>query len=637
MFDEGKGWNWTEEKEEMNTKSEGFYVEIHSPQQNSPPQISQNSPETNFGDQNSPLESVTLNQNSPHTPIIYSNQNSPENSSSVDSMTSLNQTGPRGDRTLTEIYERAEPVTLEYEELLLIDSEQPSSYREAAIYEAWIKAMKTELDAIERNNTWYLVDLPTGKKLIGLKWVFKVKKDSEGRIVKYKARLVARGFVQKQGIDFEEVFAPVARLDTIRLIIALAAQRNWEIHHLDVKSAFLNGELSEEVYVSQPEGFVVKGKEHKVYKLSKALYGLRQAPRAWNIRLDKSLKSIGFERCSHDQAVYTRNKKGCLLIVGVYVDDLIVTGSSEREISEFKEQMMKEFEMSDLGLLAYYLGIEVSQKKEGVLLKQTTYAKRILEEFGMNECNPTACPMDPKLKLEKDEDGEPIDPTQFRRIVGSLRYLTHTRPDLSFSVGLISRHMQKPTSLHQSALKQVLRYVKGTMDYGIMYRRDQGEKELVGFSDSDLGGDAMDYKSTSGMVFYLGENIITWQSQKQKTVALSSCEAELMAATTAACQAVWLESLLVEMTGYKGGPIKLCVDNKSAIALMKNPVFHGRSKHINMKYHFIRECVEKGLIKVEFVSSKEQKADILTKALARVNFIDMRKKLGVIKLEPSPI
>lgn len=426
-------------------------------------------------------------------------------------MTSLNQTGPRGYRTLSEIYERAEPLTLGPEELLLIDAEQPSSYQEASNYEAWRKAMKIELDAINRNHTWELVELPAGHKPIGLKSVFKVKKDTAGTIIKYKARLVSRGFVQKQGIDFEEVFAPVARLDTIRLIIAVAAQRNWEIHHLDVKSAFLNGDLSEEVYVSQPEGFVVKGKEHKVYKLSKALYGLRQAPRAWNIRLDKSLKNIGFERCSHDQAVYTRNKTGCSLVVGVYVDDLIVTGSNEREINKFKEQMMKEFEMSNLGLLSYYLGIEVSQTKEGVSLKQRTYAKRILEEFGMIDCNPTASPMDPKLKLVKDEDGESTDPTIFKRIIGSLRYLTHTRPDLSFSVGLISRHMQRPTSLHQKALKQVLRYVKGTVDYGIMYHRDQEPAErIIGFSDSDLGGDAMDYKSTSGMVFYLGKNIITW-------------------------------------------------------------------------------------------------------------------------------
>ena len=369
--------------------------------------------------------------------------------------------------------------------------------------------------------------------------------------------------------------------------------------------------------------------------MSKSLYGLKQAPRAWNTRLDRSMKSLGFKKCSKEQAVYTRNNGEEALIVGVYVDDLIVTGSSAEGINGFKEQMMKEFEMSDLGLLSYYLGIEVDQKKECITLRQTAYAKKILKQFEMADCNPSKYPMEAKLQLEKDEKGTPVDPTEYRRVIGCLGYLTHTRPDISYAVGMMSRHMEKPTSLHQQAVKHILHYVKGTTSYGIQYGRGSEDEELIGFTDSDLAGDIDGRKSTGGMAYNLNGNLITWQSQKQRTVALSACETEFMAATAAACQALWLRSLLSEVTGAEQKSVTLYVDNKSAIALMKNPVFHGRSKHIDTRFHFIRECVEKREIIVEFVSTRKQRADILTKALARVKFAEMRELLSVKNLEPS--
>ena len=348
----------------------------------------------------------------------------PFSSPSSHSSNSPNATGPKGYRSLNDIYARTHEVTLEPEELMLAETDQPSTFEEAVAHKVWREAMQAELDAIEKNKTWQRTSLPPGHKAIGLKWVYKVKKDSMGNVVKYKARLVAKGYVQKQGVDFKEVFAPVARLDTIRLILALAAQHGWSVHHLDVKSAFLNGDLEEEVYVTQPEGYVKKGEGDKVLKLFKALYGLRQAPRAWNVRLDKTMKGLCFLKSSQDPAVYTRNSKGKTLIVGVYVDDLIITGSHTQDIIEFKEQMKNEFEMSDLGLLAYYLGIEVSQKKWGIALRQTCYAKKILEQFGMQYCNPTKSPMEPKLKVDNDEGGEEIDSTEYRQLVGCLRYLT---------------------------------------------------------------------------------------------------------------------------------------------------------------------------------------------------------------------
>ncbi|GJZ41320.1 zinc finger, CCHC-type containing protein [Tanacetum coccineum] len=245
-------------------------------------------------------------------------------------------------------------------ENLLFTEEEPRNYKEASTDKKWIEAMEIELDSINKNNTWTLTTLPTNHKAIGLKWVYKTKRDAKGEIIKYKARLVAKGYVQEQGIDFDEVFAPVARIETVRLILALAAYHGWQVHHLDVKSAFLHGDLKEEVYVTQPEGFIQQGNSGKVYKLTKALYGLRQAPRAWNVKLDQTLKSLDFKKCNLEQAVYTKRSKTSTLIVGVYVDDLIITGTPRKEIDLFKSQMKDKFEMSDLGLLAYYLGIEVN-------------------------------------------------------------------------------------------------------------------------------------------------------------------------------------------------------------------------------------------------------------------------------------
>ncbi|GKE03009.1 putative RNA-directed DNA polymerase [Tanacetum coccineum] len=443
---------------------------------------------------------------------------------------------------------------------------------------------------------------------------------------------MAKGYVQKQGIDYEEVFAPVARIETVRLILALAGSYGWRVHHLDVKLAFLNGDLEEEVYVSQPEGYQKKGEVRKVYKLSKALYGLKQAPRAWNACLDRYLKSLGFVRCAYEYSVYTKKNQGDVLIIGVYVDDLVVTGSCPESVKKFKQDMSVKFEMSDLGLLSYYLGIQVSQQEDGITLKQEAYAKSILTKTRMLDCNPTKNPMEHKLKLLKEEEGELVNPTEYRSIVGGLRYLTHTRPDISFAVGVVSRFMEKPIVKHFQAVKRILRYVKGTLGYGLKYSKGGKNISLTGYTDSDLANDVNDRKSTGGMAFYVNGNLVTWASQKQRCVALSSCEAEFMAATMAACQGIWLRRLLNEITGQRIPPAALFVDNRSSIDLMKNPVFHGRSKHIDIRFHFIRECVENGKITVTHVCGKEQKADILTKPLARVKHKEMRSLIGIKKV-----
>lgn len=357
--------------------------------------------------------------------------------------------------------------------------------------------------------------------------------------------------MQRHGVDFDEVSAPVARIETVRLIIGMAATHRWELHHLDVKTAFLHGELREEVFIKQPEGYIRKGHESKVYKLRKALYGLRQVPRAWNEKLNAVLRSLKFERCLKEPSLYRKEKQGHLLVVAVYVDDLLLTGSSLDLILEFKQDMATRFEMSDLGRLSYYLGIEVTQQEGSIVLSQERYATRILEEAWMLGCNDVHIPMDAGLKLSKAEEEQRVDERDYRRNIGCLRYLLHTRPDLAYSVGVLSRYMHDPRESHKAALKQVLRYLQGTLACGLVFS-SKAQEGLVGYSDSSYNVDPDDGKSTTGHIFYLGGNPITWCSQKQEIVALSSCEAEFMAVTETAKQAIGYKTFLVKSLERRG-------------------------------------------------------------------------------------
>lgn len=527
------------------------------------------------------------------------------------------------------------------EELMLTTADEPTSFAEAEQEECWRQAMKEEMKSIEANGTWELATLPTGHRAIGLKWVFKVKRDGSGKVVRHKARLVAKGYVQRAGIDFDEVFAPVARIESVRVLLALAAHHGWEVHHMDVKSAFLNGDLKEQVFVAQPPGFVVDGKPDKVLRLHKALYGLRQAPRAWNAKLDAAMAQLSFQRSRSEHGVYTRSSSTSRLVVGVYVDDLIISGSSSKEIAAFKQEMRSIFSMSDLGLLSYYLGIEVSQNAHGITLCQAAYARKLLERCGMASCNSSSTPMEERLKLSKHSNSPAVNATEYRRMIGGLRYLVNTRPDLAFSVGYLSRFMEAPHQDHLMAVKRVLRYVAGTCEHGIHYKKSRegqaqlvgfsegGRAQLVGFSDADLAGDVDTRRSTSGVIFYLGDNPITWQSSKQKVVALSSCEAEYIAAATATCQALWLARLVTDMAGVQPRTPELKVDNQAAIALSKNPVFHDRSKHIDTKFHFIRECVDQGRIILQHTSTETQLADILTKPIGKTRFHKLCSLIGI--------
>lgn len=504
----------------------------------------------------------------------------------------------------------------------------PTNFEEAVKSPTWREAMDREIQAIERNGTWELTELPRGAKKIGVKWIFKTKLNEKGEVDKFKARLVAKGYTQQAGIDYTEVFAPVARWDTIRLILALAANRSWKVYQLDVKSAFLHGEISEEVFVDQPRGYEVKGEESKVYKLKKALYGLKQAPRAWFSKIESYFIKEGFERCLSDHTLFTKKgKDGGTLIISLYVDDLIFTGNNKQMFEEFKSSMKEEFDMSDLGCMKYFLGVEVVQSSAGIFISQKKYANEVLERFGMEQSNSVKNPIVPGNRLSIDEGGTRINSTVYKQMVGSLMYLTATRPDLMYVVSLIARFMEAPTVLHQQAVKRVFRYLKGTTELGILYRKG-GEGSLFAYSDSDYAGDLDGRKSTSGYVFKMSSGAVAWSSKKQPVVSLSTTEAEFIAAAACACQSVWMQRVLGKL-GLKQSKCTIFCDNNSAIKLSKNPVMHGRSKHIDVRFHFLRDLVNNGVVELVHCGSKDQLADILTKPLKLDLFLKMREQLGV--------
>ena len=633
IFDENKSWDWKNcEKEDS---IEPLSVEVGEYGNHGLNEKDELNPEEDKGDERDGSKAIITEgqrETEDHETEDLETKDHVENEGQEEDDEESGETGLRRSQRETRKPSYLDDYILfaeiEGERLLLSVNGEPWSFEEAKVEKVWRDACEDEIASIEKNKTWSLIDLPSGAKAIGLKWIFKVKRNSDGSINKYKARLVAKGYIQRHGIDFDEVFAPVARIETVRFILSLAASKGWEVHHLDVKTAFLHGDLKEEVYVSQPEGFEVKGQEGKVYKLNKALYGLRQAPRAWNEKLNKVLGDLNFIKCAKEPALYRRQDKEHLLLVAVYVDDLLVTGTSLEMVIDFKRGMSARFEMSDLGKLTYYLGIEVNQHAGGITLKQERYAKKILEETRMQDCNMVHVPMDPSLNFSKACDEKRVDEKEYRRNVGCLRYLLHTRPDLSYSVGVMSRYMAEPRTSHEAAMKQILRYLQGTRTRGLTFKRGNNSK-LSGYSDASHNVDNDDGRSTTGHIFYFLDSPITWCSQKQETVALSSCEAEFMAATEAAKQAIWLQDLLSEIIGKPCEKVVIYIDNKSAIALTKNPVFHGRSKHIHRRYHFIRECVDNNLIEVHHIAGSEQRADILTKALARIRFKEMRSLIGV--------
>ena len=494
----------------------------------------------------------------------------------------------------------------------------------------WQEAADLEYESLLENETWDLVDLPRDRKAIGSRWVFKVKHHSDGRVERYKCRLVAKGYSQKYGADYDETFSPVVRFSSIRTLLAFAVQNNLHVHQMDVVTAFLNGHLEEESYMEQPEGYVKAGQEHLVCKLKKSIYGLKQSPRCWNKTFTEFMKDLGFKQSTSDPCVFVRSQQE-LEILAVYVDDLILITESKESMNELKVALKKRYKMKDMGELSYILGISVVQdhEKNCVFLHQKHYIEAILRKYKMDNANPVATPADANVKLKKiDGVSKPVNPSTYQSMVGSLLYAAMaTRPDIAQAVSAVSKFNADPNAAHLTAVKRILRYLKGTLNLVLKYERSESGA-LIGFSDADWAGDQDDRHSTTGNVFLLGGGAVSWLSKKQSTVALSSAEAEYVALSQAAQECTWLQRLLSDL-GMDTTPTVIHEDNQGAIAIAKNPVDHSRTKHIDIRYHYIRECVQNGQIQLKYCPTDEMKADILTKPVPRQKCEYLRREIGL--------
>lgn len=496
-------------------------------------------------------------------------------------------------------------------------SEEPRTYEQAIQADdrkQWERAMDEEYDSLIKNRTWTLVKAPDDQRVIDNRWVYKVKRDPDGSTDRYKARLVVRGFTQEYGIDYHETFSPVVKFTSIRAILALAAAKQMKLKQFDVKTAFLNGDLEENVYMSQPIGY--DDGSGRVCKLLKSLYGLKQASRCWNRKFTSFVNRFGFRASKYDPCVFVCNGENGMLILAIYVDDGLVAAEKQEAIEPVIKHLQQEFEIKVFELKCF-LGLEIDQRSDGSIhAHQQGYARKVLNRFNMTNCNAVSTPLNNSQNLGDFEADEEIE-FPYREAVGSLMYLAvATRPDISFAVGSVSRYLEKPAAAHVNAVKRILKYVRGTMDMGIRFESGN-DLHFCGYSDADYAGDVTTRRSTSGYVFMLGGSVISWGSERQKSVALSTTESEYMAASHAIKELIWLRNLLGELLQADDLAPILFMDNQSAIRLVKNPEFHKRTKHIDVRYHFIREKFEDGIFEMKYVQTDEQAADIMTKALQK--------------------
>lgn len=511
--------------------------------------------------------------------------------------------------------------------------EEPKTYNEAKSSDQakqWEEAANAEYKSLIDNGTWELVKLPPGRKTVGCKWVFKVKHGADGEVTRFKSRLVAKGFSQSYGLDYDETFSPVVRFSSIRALLAFAIQKGMLIHQMDVTTAFLNGKLEEDVFMDQPEGYIIPGKEDLVCHLKRSIYGLKQSPRCWNKELVGYLMELGFIQSDGDPCVFVRTENDKLVIIAAYVDDLILATEDSTDMHDLKKALSNHFKMKDLGVLHYCLGIEITQESECVKLTQKQYILKLLKKYGMLDAYTVSTPSDSNVNLVKDDGvSGKVDKSLYQSMVGGLLYAAvATRPDIGQSVSTVSKFTSDPTTAHLTAVKRILRYLKGTVDLGLTYRKFDGNV-LKAYSDSDWAGDRDDRHSTSGSVSVLSGGAINWLSKKQASVALSTVEAEYIALSATTQEVVWLRRLLEDFGVNMSSGTEVFGDNQGSIALSKNPVHHKRTKHIDIRYHFIREAVEDGIVKLTYCPTKQMVADILTKPLPRGQFELLRSKLGL--------
>ena len=532
---------------------------------------------------------------------------------------------------------------------------EPKSYQDAmnSIHaEEWKAAIQTELNNMEKNAAWDVTTLPNGKTSIGSKWVFKEKKDDKGNVVERKARLVAQGFSQKYGRDFDEVFAPVARGATMRLLLSYAGSRKYLVKQYDIKAAFLNGELTEEIFMRPPQGLELNG---EVLRLRKSIYGLKQAARTWNQTLHKSLTKNGCIQNKTDTCLYSVASGGSRIYLMVHVDDILAATNDEPLLDELMKNVNNDFEIKCLGEARQYLGIQLDRDSEGhFLISQPNYIAQIVEAAGMTEAKSSKFPLDTGYyKLE----GKLIESNElYRKLIGMYLFLAiNTRPDISASVAILSQKVTKPTDTDLNEVKRIARYLKATQHLKLRLSSSGKENQFITFADADWAENNIDRKSNSGMFCTVNGGAISWSCRKQSLVALSTAEAEYIALSEACKEVLWIKEVTKHFEVEHNRPALVYTDNQSAIALVDNPKFSNRTKHINAKYHFIKDLVEKDEVMIRYHPTSTNIADMLTKPLGgekikqlrtlagleeeltqSCRFLDLRRNVGTCKSIESP-
>ncbi len=506
--------------------------------------------------------------------------------------------------------------------------------------DSWRGAMDSEYQSLMESGTWQLVPPPADRKLVSCKWLLRKKFNADGSISRYKARLVARGFTQVPGMDYNETFSPVLRITSFRALLATAAQFRLIVHQMDVRTAFLHGDLHEEIYMEQPPAYTSKDHPNYVCKLVKSLYGLKQSPRQWYEKFTTCMTNLGYLRFLSDPNVYSRNSPNVILILAIYVDDILILSNSNDVLSKAKSELHASFSMQDMGALHYCLGIQVYQDPSHNLIRisQQSYIESLLKKYNMPTCKGVSTPLPISLKTKTPTSSSTMTPTSdmaafpYANILGGIRYLvTCTRPDICFAANFLSRYMQAPSPIHTQHLKRLLRYLQETKDFGITYSASQPLQKpfLTCYSDADWGGDEETLQSTSGYVYLLSSGAVSWQSKKQERVTLSSTEAEYVAMTLALKEGIWLKHFLKETTLFPDHPLLLQCDNMSAIMLAKNLKHSELTKHIAMKLQFVRELLHEGNIEIVHVRTEGQWADFLTKSTQKAKHYQSCTQIGL--------
>lgn len=521
---------------------------------------------------------------------------------------------------------------------------EPNTLAEALRRPDGDKYLASAIDEVRahlENGTWKVVRLPKGKRAIGSRWVFKIKRNADGSIERYKGRIVAKGYAQREGIDYTETFAPTARFGALRTVIALAAIEDMELESVDISTAFLNGEIDAEVFMTKPEGVEIPGFEGPewVLQLLKGLYGIKQGPRLWSKKLHTALAEIGFRRLECDHSVFVYEREGVRVVVPVHVDDLVLASKSKEAIEMVKTELRARFKIRDQGPTSLILGVQLTRdrKSRTIHLSQPNYIQSILETFRMQDCNGARTPMDEKARLSstmspttEDEKAE-MKNVPYREAVGKLLYLSiATRPDISYAVGVLCRFNDNPGKEHWLAVKRVIRYLKATKDYKLSYSPSMTSEEIfMTHSDADLGGNVDNARSTAGFVMTVGGGAVMWGSRLQRHVSLSSTESEYTTAAATGCEIMWMRDFLDEIGYDVSGASTLYLDSNSALQVAKNPEHQSTMKHVNRNYHWIRERVADGDIRLVHVPGTDNVADIFTKPLGFVKFDKFRSMLGL--------